>query len=201
MRALSILALVPALGLWSASAPAQQSSLGNPFQAARQACNGRCFASLRACRLGAEGKTRPETCDTGLVVCTIECDNCAATFSKCMTEAQNTDPGAAACRSEMVACAQKSLAEAQNLGRPVITFEGSDGSTLEAAVVIKGARNTREGIRAEDVWILKNHEGWRKDHQALLTPPGGKLYDRIEYVTSDGRAVIYFDITDFFGKR
>ena len=81
-----------------------------------------------------------------------------------------------------------------------LVFEGGDGSSMEQAVVIKHAKNEEEGVEAEAKWIKKVHPGWRKGKQALMGK-NGKDYDRIEYETPDGKtAVIYFDITDFFGK-
>lgn len=81
-----------------------------------------------------------------------------------------------------------------------ITFEGGDGSSFEEAVVIKGAKDTMEGIEAESKWIEKKHRGWEKGDQALVSK-NGKHYDRIEYSTpKDGKKTIFFDITDFYGK-
>ena len=186
------------LAAWPTSA--QQQPKNNSIQTAVQTCQGGCGASLRACLSSTEGKASPEICDTGLVVCTIECDDCSGALSRCVAQRGSTEEGGTACHSEMAACTQRSAAATQNRLRPMITFEGGDGSTVEAAVIIKGAHNTREGIRAEAVWILKNRANWHKDRQALLTPPGGKIYDRIEYQTPTGRSAIYFDITAFFGK-
>jgi hypothetical protein len=81
-----------------------------------------------------------------------------------------------------------------------ITFEGGDGSSMEQAVVIKGAKDSEEGIDAEAKWVKKVHGKWTKDRQALLDQ-NGKKYDRIEYTTPKGeKMTVYFDITDFFGK-
>ena len=102
------------------------------------------------------------------------------------------------CENDFATCHQKSAATARDTTRPLITFDGGDGDAPERAVIIKGARNGREGITAEAVWVAKNHPAWRKDRQSLIA--GTKSYDRIEYVTPEGRRTIYFDITDFFGK-
>ena len=81
-----------------------------------------------------------------------------------------------------------------------IVYEGGDGSSREKAVVIKGAPNNAAGVRAESDWIRKNHPGWRKRKQSLMSD-GTRYYDRIEYTTPQGETkTIYFDITDFFGK-
>ena len=81
-----------------------------------------------------------------------------------------------------------------------IVYEGGDGSSKEKAVVIKGAPNTAAGVRAESDWIRKNHPGWKKREQSLMSD-GNRYYDRIEYTTPQGETkTIYFDITYFFGK-
>jgi hypothetical protein len=68
-------------------------------------------------------------------------------------------------------------------------------------VVIKGAKDTMEGIEAESKWMEKKHRGWEKGDQALVSKDG-KHYDRIDYSgPKDGKKMtIYFDITDFYGK-
>jgi len=81
-----------------------------------------------------------------------------------------------------------------------LRFEGGDGSSMEKAVIVKNAKNEMEGIDAEAKWIHKLHRRWRKGNQALMRKDG-KSYDRIEYTTPDGtKKIIFFDITDFFGK-
>jgi len=47
-----------------------------------------------------------------------------------------------------------------------VVYEGGDGSTIEKAVVIKGAADTFEGIGAESAWIQSHHPGWEMDSQA-----------------------------------
>lgn len=81
-----------------------------------------------------------------------------------------------------------------------ITFSDGDGHTLESAVLIRGARHTRAGLAAEAAWIAKNRPDWRKTSQSLLHR-NGRHYDRVECATPAGSTgVIYFDITEFFGR-
>jgi hypothetical protein len=168
-------------------------------QAAARACGGGCITQLRACLSGSDGSRHPSLCDTAYIICSIGCQDCVGAFAKCMSDATAPERNSTRCESELVACRQKSAEVARDPTRPLITFEGGDGEALEHAVVIKGARNGREGVTAESVWIAKTHPDWRKDRQSLIT--GTKTYDRIEYVTPQGRKTIYFDISDFFGKR
>ncbi|MFC1617588.1 hypothetical protein ACFL2K_05150, partial [Candidatus Margulisiibacteriota bacterium] len=83
---------------------------------------------------------------------------------------------------------------------PKIMFKGGDGSTLEKAVIILGAKNSFQGVFTETLWIKRYYPGWKKNRQKLLSH-NGKKYDCIEYINEQNEVkVIYFDITDFFGK-
>jgi hypothetical protein len=184
-----------AAAAWSCVAGAQQL---DAVQTAARVCNGGCVTLLRACLSGSDGARRPALCDTGYIVCSVGCLDCVGAFSKCVSDA--TAPGSTPrCESELVACREKSAKAARDPTRPLITFDGGDGEASDRAVVIKGARNGREGVTAESVWIAKTHPDWRKDRQSLIA--GTKIYDRIEYATPQGRKTIYFDISDFFGKH
>ena len=84
-------------------------------------------------------------------------------------------------------------------GMEHITYSGGDGATCEHAVVIQHARNTTEGIRAENVWIAWKHPGGRKSGQSLVFDHD-RPHDVIRFVTSDGEeATVCFDISGFFG--
>jgi hypothetical protein len=70
---------------------------------------------------------------------------------------------------------------------------------MERAVVIRDAKNSMDGIRAEGRWLAQHYPGSTKKSQALLMN-NGKKYDLIEIETSEGKRVsVYFDITSFFG--
>ena len=82
----------------------------------------------------------------------------------------------------------------------MIRFSGGDGTAVESAVVIEGARNEDEGIVAESYWASRHHFGWRKGDQSLINHVS-RQFDRITYVSPEGvEAVTFFDITAFFGK-
>jgi hypothetical protein len=80
-----------------------------------------------------------------------------------------------------------------------LNYSGGDGSSMEKAVVIKGAKDEEAGVAAESAWMEQKFPGFVKGTQALMNS-GGKSYDRIEITTREGKKTIYFDITDFFGK-
>ena len=159
-----------------------------------RACNRACVSQFRACR-GQSTADKPGACNTRYVVCANSCQDCTGVFGKC-----GTSPGSdlRPCFDEFKVCHFKSLDVSLD-SRPLITFEGGDGSSPERAVVIKGAVTTREGVRAEALWIEINHPEWRKGNQSLAGRDG-KHYDVIDYTDDAGGSTkIYFDITDFFG--
>jgi len=82
-----------------------------------------------------------------------------------------------------------------------IIYEGGDGSSMDKAVIIKTS-NHAAGVGAEYIWIRNHFPGLRQITQALLRGENGEMYDRMECTTPKGETrVIYFDITDFFGKK
>jgi len=86
--------------------------------------------------------------------------------------------------------------------RPIegVTFSGGDGSSIETAVIIK-APNNYLGVRGEFDWIKKNRPGWKLETQSVLKG-GGKVYDKMYFITPDGqRTNLFFDVTDFYGKK
>ena len=79
-------------------------------------------------------------------------------------------------------------------------FEGGNGSSLANAVVILGAPSESAGVNAEHAYLSRHFPGSAVVRQALLHQ-AGKVFDRLEIRTStNASAVVYFDITDFFGK-
>jgi len=80
-----------------------------------------------------------------------------------------------------------------------VSYAGGDGSSIEQAVVIKGATEST-GVHAEYVWIAQRYPGYRRGTQSLRAS-GGRQYDVLEFTTASGEQKrVYFDITDFFGK-
>jgi hypothetical protein len=81
-----------------------------------------------------------------------------------------------------------------------IMFQGGDGSSLENAIVILGAISESAGVVAEHTYLSHHFPGSAIVRQALLHQ-AGKVFDRLEIRTSaNASAIVYFDITDFFGR-
>ena len=107
---------------------------------------------------------------------------------------------AAGCESQQAQTATPAK-ESQSPGQPTVkaTISGGDGSSIENAVIIKAPDNFI-GVRVEYAWIKKNCPGWQLERQSAFKS-GNKIYDKMDFRTPDGRQkIIYFDITDFYGK-
>ena len=80
-----------------------------------------------------------------------------------------------------------------------VSFAGGDGSSVESAVLIKGATEST-GVQAEYGWLAQHYPRYRMGEQSLQKH-GARLYDAMEITTSDGtRKTVYFDISEFYGK-
>src|ERR1700730_1846090 len=82
----------------------------------------------------------------------------------------------------------------------ILMFQGGDGSSLENAIIILGATSESAGVDAEHRYLSRHFPGSAVVQQALLHQ-AGKVFDRLEIRTAtNASTVVYFDITDFFGK-
>ena len=86
----------------------------------------------------------------------------------------------------------------------MIKFLGGEGTSIDDAIIISGALNTMDGIRAERIFIYKilsdETREWRIKTQELISTKD-KHYDKITIQIYNGAdRVFYFDITDFFGE-
>jgi hypothetical protein len=81
-----------------------------------------------------------------------------------------------------------------------IKYEGGDGHSIETAIVIMGAKNSIQGVRAENLWVKGKHADWIKLEQ-VLHYKDGKYYDELVFRTPSGEwENVFFDITHFFGS-
>ena len=85
----------------------------------------------------------------------------------------------------------------------MIQYKGGNGSTKEKAIEILGAKDNQEGIDAEyeiiSEMLGERFIDWELVRQTLIQEED-KSYDQIEIKSGGDYFVIWFDITDFFGK-
>ena len=85
----------------------------------------------------------------------------------------------------------------------MIQYNGGNGSTKEKAIEILGAKDNQEGIDAEyeiiSEMLGERFIDWELVRQTLIQEED-KSYDQIEIKSGGDHFVIWFDITDFFGK-
>ena len=80
-----------------------------------------------------------------------------------------------------------------------ISIEG-EGTSIDKAIVIKGAPDNMAGVALEYA-ILRGLYPTAKVTNQQLMKQGGRSYDLMVIKLQDGRELrVYFDITDFFGK-
>lgn len=88
-----------------------------------------------------------------------------------------------------------------------ITYSNNKGESQEDAIVISGANNHFQGVRAEYAHLEQNFgvrdKDWTLESKILLEDKKSKrTYDKMNLKLSDGSTKnIYFDVTSFFGKR
>jgi len=86
-----------------------------------------------------------------------------------------------------------------------IHFEGGDGSSIDKAIVIRGARGEGDGVQAEYWYLAQLYGPKGAGHDVLqqsLLNKNGHAYDALDvHVTAGNLSMtVYFDITDYFGK-
>lgn len=84
-----------------------------------------------------------------------------------------------------------------------IKYEGGLGTSIEDAVIIKGAKSSFDGIPSEYIYLESRHGKrglqWKMLSQSLVHE-GKKSYDILKIVKQRDTMDVYFDITAFYGK-
>lgn len=80
-----------------------------------------------------------------------------------------------------------------------VSYSGGDGSNLERAIVITGAKGEEEGIKAEYDWLRAHYPVYRLLRQGLRSV-NGRAYDQLDIRTPQGEKPVFFEITSFYGK-
>lgn len=89
--------------------------------------------------------------------------------------------------------------------RGIYKYEGGNGKSIEEAIVIKGANDTKEGIALKYDYISnlygERDVDWKLQMQALMGDKE-RPCDKAEIILKNGeKKEFYFDITEFFGKH
>jgi hypothetical protein len=111
--------------------------------------------------------------------------------------------GRSGCAQEPAVCRPRDTkaADAKGVSHSLITFDGGDGASTDTPVTIKGARDIREGLLAQMLWIGKTYWGWRR-HDRQLAKDKDRVLDRVEFTTPQGeKRTVYFDISEFHDKH
>ena len=74
-----------------------------------------------------------------------------------------------------------------------------EGSTAESAILVEAATE-RTGIAWENDWIFRHYGRFRKKSVALAGQGGRKLDVITVELADHSEKVLYFDISNFFGK-
>ncbi|HYE01232.1 MAG TPA: hypothetical protein VEH84_17740, partial [Alphaproteobacteria bacterium] len=83
---------------------------------------------------------------------------------------------------------------------PGLGFGGGRGASPEDAVTITGNPNAMTGVQAEYAYLAREFPGYRRVSQGLVAH-GGRMYDAMTIETASGeRRVVYFDVTEWFGR-
>jgi len=90
-------------------------------------------------------------------------------------------------------------------GQHRITFEDRGGGTLGTSIIVHGAPDNAAGVHAEYEFLARKFGTRGADWRPLRQSTGetkGRRWDRIVVALANGRKkAVYFDITEFFGKR
>jgi len=82
---------------------------------------------------------------------------------------------------------------------PTPATQVEEGSSSQAAVLVE-ATTERAGIAWENDWIYRHYGRFRKKNVALANQDGRKLDVITVELADHSEKVVYFDITNFFGK-
>lgn len=102
-----------------------------------------------------------------------------------------------------IACASgtASRSEPSEPSRPAAAVPAvEEGATVEAAVLVE-ATTESAGVEWENDWIWRRYGKFRKK-KVQLAGRDGRRFDVVTVELADhSEKILYFDITDFFGKK
>lgn len=86
----------------------------------------------------------------------------------------------------------------------MVQFIENTGDSIENAIIITGAANEDEGVASEYIYLSdkfgEQGRDWKLEKQLLLEKDQ-KQYDKMDLILYEGtKEIIYFDISEFYGK-
>lgn len=74
------------------------------------------------------------------------------------------------------------------------------GTTIETAIILPNITDEFHGVAAEHTYIASHFPTWHIEYQSAMEQ-NGRRYDLLGMIQPDRtKTVLYFDITDWFGK-
>lgn len=145
-----------------------------------------CFVSLVSCG-GAAATAQPTVTVTPTAATATPTAEPTATGS--LPQPTRQAPAPTACKRPLA-------------GTP-ICMEGGQGTSIQDAIVIKGAHGESDGVAAEYKYLETLYgprgSGYTVNGQSLLEN-AGKSFDELDIEVGGQKRAVYFDITDYFGK-
>ncbi|MBD3211203.1 MAG: hypothetical protein GF311_01250 [Candidatus Lokiarchaeota archaeon] len=80
----------------------------------------------------------------------------------------------------------------------MVVIQGGNGSCQDSAIIIEGCNNI-EGVSRQYDEMKKRFGNYKMLKRALIKD-NDKMYDKFILDINGQERIIYFDITDFFGK-
>jgi hypothetical protein len=78
--------------------------------------------------------------------------------------------------------------------------QAAAGMTVETAIVLPNIADEFHGVAAEHAYIASHFSAWHVEYQST-TEHKGRRYDLLGMIEPDrSKTVLYFDITEWFGK-
>ena len=78
-----------------------------------------------------------------------------------------------------------------------ITYSDNSGESKENAIIISGAENSNDGVKAEYKYLTRKFGDWELDSQFFFTEED-KYYDQLDIELPNGNEkTLYFDISEF----
>ena len=80
-----------------------------------------------------------------------------------------------------------------------VSFSGGDGNGCDHAIVINGAKGTRDSVASEMAWLRAHYPGY-KFRETTVQTRGKRSFEEVAIETAAvEKRVVCFDVTEGFG--